>query len=229
MKIHQLFMKEFNESPILFILNPTPVPSSKQLPISLFEAVLQKSNDGFTHTFVEIPFKLETGQVEKISIDQVTKVASISSTSSILENQNKALTTSIVTFQDKLDYVIHVLKLMKDGTISYDYELIRKASKIINQLPDTEFGQDISKPKVDEFNESFNANLNECYLMSYVATMIKTSKEITDLSRMYHQIDVANTLGTATSTGSSAIHHNQSPVSKTMSSTSRLSKLGHNI
>ena len=224
-------MKEFNESPVLFILNPTPLPSSKQLPISLFEAVLQKSNDGgFTHTFVEIPFKLETGQVEKISIDQVTKIASISSTSSILENQNKALTTSIITFQDKLDYVIHVLKLMKDGSLPYDYELIRKASKIINQLPDTENGQNtISQPHADEFNESFNSNLNECYLMSYVAAMMKTSKEVTDLSRMYRDIEISNTIGTTVNTSSSATHHSQSPVTKTMSSSSRLSKLGHNL
>lgn len=214
MKIHQNFIKGLNESLVLLMLNQSPSVNSKQLPISVFEAELRKTNDNsYAHIFVEIPLKLETGQVEKISIDQVTKAANISSESTSMEIQNKGMITSIITFQDKLEYVIKVLTSMKDGRIPHDYELVRKASKILNQLPAISTWQ---SNKENEFIKSFEADLTECYILSYVAAIVKTTKEINDLSRMYHQLDV-------NSPGSS----NSSVASISGGSSSRMSKLGH--
>ena len=215
MKIHQNFMKGLNEPLILLMLNPSPSVNSKQLPISIFEEELRKTNDNsYSHIFVEIPLKLETGQVEKISIDQVTKAANISSESTSMEIQNKGMMTSIITFQDKLEYVIKVLTSMKEGRIPHDYELVRKATKILNQLPDVSTSQSV---KGNEFVKTFQEDLTECYILSYVAAMVKTTKEINELGRMYHQLDISSNPGSMSS----------SVASISSSSASRISKLGH--
>jgi COP9 signalosome complex subunit 6 len=62
MTIHRDMMA-FNEAPLFLLMNHSPQPDAKQLPLSIYEAEMHIIQDIPTQIFVDIAFKLETAQV----------------------------------------------------------------------------------------------------------------------------------------------------------------------
>ena len=93
MAIHRDMMA-YNELPLFLLMNYAPDPDAKQLPLSIYEAEMHIIQDSPTQIFVDIPFKLETAQAERVAVDQITKVTPTEGVS-ILEVNNQSLTTSL--------------------------------------------------------------------------------------------------------------------------------------
>ena len=71
---------EINESPVFLKLNP--VARNSDLPVSVYESVIDLVNGETKMLFVQLPYVLATEEAERIGVDHVARV----STSDSLEN-----------------------------------------------------------------------------------------------------------------------------------------------
>ena len=71
---------EINESPVLLKLNPTV--KNSDLPVSVYESVIDLVNGETKMFFVQLPYVLATEEAERIGVDHVARV----STADTLEN-----------------------------------------------------------------------------------------------------------------------------------------------
>jgi hypothetical protein len=71
MDIHRQ-IRSFNEAPLFLLMNHSPQPYSKQLPLSIFDTETHTLSSGEnSEAFTSLSFGLETSQTERISVDQV--------------------------------------------------------------------------------------------------------------------------------------------------------------
>jgi COP9 signalosome complex subunit 6 len=68
---------EFNESPLFLLLDPVSkgLSTKKKLPLTLYESELHMLNGAPTMIFVKTPYKIETSEMEGISVDHISKIA----------------------------------------------------------------------------------------------------------------------------------------------------------
>jgi len=170
-------MMELNEAPLFLLLNNAPDPNSKQLPLTVY----QLETNMATQVFAGIPFHLETMQVERIAVDQITKAVPTDGVST-LEVQNLTVNTSLRTLDEKIDILISALKKIQQqgGPIEpKDYEIVRRAAKICQQLPAIDSGK---------FNASFSNEITDCMMVSFLGASTKTLLALFELSEIFSSV-----------------------------------------
>lgn len=166
-------------SPLLCLLDEnSTIEDSKQLPLAFFLSTQASGDMTDAPSMEPVPYRLEAGQVESLAIDQVTKVAAYSKDESALEAQNRAILLSVQSLGSKIDLIIGTLSKMRDGQILFNTDFIRRANQVLCQLP--------AQP-TDEFTDSFQTEITECYMLAYLSGATKTSRELTDLSGLVVQ------------------------------------------
>ena len=130
--------KQANEAPLFVLMNHSPDPNGKQLPLCVFETETHTSTMGdkqqAVESFTQVPFQLNTTQSERISLDQVTKQGP-SDGVSLLEVQNQSLVTSLKILSKKVDTLVKGLQEMEGGPDDkLDHNLLRKVNKICQQV-----------------------------------------------------------------------------------------------
>jgi len=174
-------MLPFNEVPLFVQMNSAVDMNSKHLPLSIFEMETHMVDEKPVSTFVPLDYKLETLQAERIAVDQITKLTPTDGVST-LEVQNQTVITSLRTLESKIDALVRSLKSMQEQGGASDGEqhtLLRKAAKILQQLP----AIDSSK-----FQSSFDNELKDCLMLSYLAAATKTTSSLTDLNDIYSTV-----------------------------------------
>ena len=74
-------ISEFNENPLYLQLNTQITSTMRELPIHLYESELRMVDDAPTQLFVKVPYKIETGEAERISVDHIARITSSSGAS----------------------------------------------------------------------------------------------------------------------------------------------------
>ena len=171
-------MMAFNEAPLFLLMNYAPEPDAKQLPLSIYEAEVHVIHDAPTQIFVDIPFKLETAQAERVAVDQITKVTPTEGVST-LEVQSQSLTTSLRILEKKIAVITALLKGTQDGTIPVCHSLLRKANKIYQQLPAIDSGN---------FEGQFLNELVDTLMMTYLSSSTKTTNSLAELTDTYSMV-----------------------------------------
>jgi COP9 signalosome complex subunit 6 len=177
MNIHRAICA-FNEVPLFLVMNCSPDPEAKQLPLSIFEAEIHMINDVPTQIFVDIDFKLETAQAERVAVDQITKVTPTEGVST-LEVQNQSVNTSLRILERKVGIIIESLRCMKEGTVPVDQNILRKASRICQHLPAVDSS---------DFRSDFLNELVDCLLVTYLSSATKTSSSLSELTDTYSMV-----------------------------------------
>lgn len=69
-------ISELNESPLYLLLDTVAAArvDTKDLPISICESEIRMVAEKPTMVFAKVPFKIETGEAERISVDHVAKI-----------------------------------------------------------------------------------------------------------------------------------------------------------
>jgi Maintenance of mitochondrial structure and function len=181
MTIHRDMMA-FNEAPLFLLMNYAPEPDAKQLPLSIYEAEMHIINDAPRQIFVDIAFKLETAQAERVAVDQITKATPTEGVST-LEVQNQSLTTSLRILEAKIGIIGQLVLGMHDGKIPMDHSLLRKANKIYQQLPAIDSGN---------FEGQFLNELVDTLMMTYLSSSTKTSSTLNELTETYSLVYAAS-------------------------------------
>ena len=169
MTIHRDMMA-FNEAPLFLLMNHAPDPNAKQLPLSIYEAEMHLIQDAPTQIFVDIAFKLETAQAERVAVDQITKVIPTEGVST-LEVQNQSLITSLRILEKKIAVITKLVRSMQEGTVPVDHSF--------QQLPAIDS---------DNFQGQFLNEMVDTLMMTYLSTSTKATSNLTELSETYSKV-----------------------------------------
>lgn len=177
LEIHQQIIP-FNESPLYLLLDPTPRPGSRELPITIFETELRMVNGEPQMLFSKTSFKIETGEAERISVDHV---AHITGTGTQEGSQFTAHLTGIHSAIKMLNIRVKLLmgylqECQKNPSV-VDAALLRQIASLCNQLPAIDTAQ---------FRDDFLREYNDGLLVAYLAAITKSSNTANELIDKYN-------------------------------------------
>jgi len=177
LEIHNQFM-EFNESPLFLLLDTVAAKvNTKGLPITIFESELRMVNDEPTLLFAKVPYKIETGEAERISVDHVAHLSAGGNEGSQLTAHLIGIHNAIKMLHSKIKILTEFVKLSSEGSLPFDHSLLREIAALCNLLPAID---------TRSFKEDFINEYNDALLVTYLATITKGASVINDLVERYN-------------------------------------------
>lgn len=167
--IHQQIEAAYNESPLLLILDPETKPGNQTLPIVLWETTIKVVEDKPKQVFTRVPYTIETTEAERIAVDHV---ANVSTGRSMLTSHLSTLQSAIKMLNLRVKIITRFVKESKDGTIPRDEGLLRSVNALCHLLPTID---------TDKFKEDFLMEYNDALLVTYLATITKTTNAINEM------------------------------------------------
>jgi len=165
---------EFNESPLFLLLDTVACVSAKELPIFIYETELHVVKDTPTLLFVKVPYKIETGDAERISVDHIARITPSGggATGSLLTSHMMGIHNAIAMLHSRILILTKFLEAVKSGKIPKDQGLLRKIATLCNQLPA------IDTPA---FSRDFINEYNDALMITYLAAITKGESSINEL------------------------------------------------
>ncbi|XP_074657481.1 COP9 signalosome complex subunit 6-like [Tubulanus polymorphus] len=166
-KIHKQIC-QINESPILLKL----CPHSKQadLPITIYDSVIDLVNGEATMLFVELTYTLATEEAERIGVDHVARVSNTDSVecSSVVDHLT-AQHNAIKMLHNRVKLILEYIKAAQAGQVAKNHEILREAYSLCHRLPVL---------STDKFSQDFYTQCNDVSLMTYLGTLTKGSNTV---------------------------------------------------
>ncbi|KAI9336530.1 maintenance of mitochondrial structure and function-domain-containing protein [Obelidium mucronatum] len=164
---------EHNESPLFIQLNPIINPVAKELPLAVYESVVDLDNGGNVLKFAKSKYKIETGEAERIALDHVARVSNAetdrgSSLVANLTGQRNAIKMLHARVQILRAYVRDV----DNGILPRDHELLRQISAVCQRLPTM---------NSLEYRQEFLSDYNDILLGTYLASITKGTHAMNEL------------------------------------------------
>ncbi|KAJ3119664.1 hypothetical protein HK098_005246 [Nowakowskiella sp. JEL0407] len=163
-------MMAYNESPLFLQLSPTSI--SKELPITIYESVVDPSGKMMFYTST---YKIETGEAERIAVDHVAKVSGGGKESQVTTQMNSQK-NAIQMLHMRIKLLHKYLSDVKDGKIPKDYNILRAILALGNRFPSLDSA---------EFNDELLVEYTDVLLMQHLATV---SKGIFAMSEVIYNI-----------------------------------------
>jgi len=173
-EIHKQIM-EMNESPIylLFDTSACANPATRELPLSIYESELHIVNEQPTLLFVKVPYKIETGEAERMAVDHVAKtVTEVNSSGSLLSAHLIGVYNAIAMLNERIRILVKFLEATKKGSVPIEYGLLRRMASLSSQLPAIDTAP---------FKQEFIHEYNDALLTTYLATITKGTNASNDL------------------------------------------------
>ncbi|WIA21756.1 hypothetical protein OEZ85_000918 [Tetradesmus obliquus] len=148
-------ISEFNESPLLLLLDPVIDHSRKDLPIDVYETELHVV-DGVPQTiFVKANYSMETSDAERIGVDQVAKIlpSGRASGSEQLTAHLTSLHSAIKMLVAKLSIIQQEVAAVADGSVPFPHAMMRQVNSLVASLPALDNPQ-FKTDYLTEFNDT---------------------------------------------------------------------------
>jgi COP9 signalosome complex subunit 6 len=162
----------FTQDPIFMLINQEIVEESGVLPLKVYKINSQTPSQ---NQFVEVEFVIETTDIEKISLDHITKSTPVPGLSS-LEVQNQSTLTSLRILDNNVQTMVNVLRDMQSNKIPIDHTLLRQAAKICNSLPPIDSMS---------FQRDFEKDATNSLVLTYMNAISKTTGQMTEVTELY--------------------------------------------
>ncbi|GFR80517.1 COP9 signalosome complex subunit 6 [Elysia marginata] len=153
-----------NESPIFLQLNPQSRTSD--LPISLYESVIDLVKGEATVLFVDIPYTLATEEAERIGVDHVARLSVADTGDSSTAEHLVAQHSSIKMLHNRIKVILAYIKAAQNGEVAKNHDVLREAYSLCYRLPVL---------SSQRFNEDYFTQCNDVCLMAYLGAMTKGS------------------------------------------------------
>eukprot|EP01117_Protostelium_nocturnum_P002978 TRINITY_DN13908_c0_g1_i1.p1 TRINITY_DN13908_c0_g1~~TRINITY_DN13908_c0_g1_i1.p1 ORF type:complete len:325 (-),score=105.54 TRINITY_DN13908_c0_g1_i1:43-1017(-) len=176
-------ISEFNEAPLFLLLDTvaTARPDTKDLPITICESELRMVGDKATTVFAKVPYKVETGEAERISVDHVAKInPSGTSSGSQISVHLTGIHNSVSMLAIRLRILKKYLESVKNGSLPADHGLLRQIGSLCNQLPALDT-PDLKHDFVSEYNDSL--------VVTYLASMTKGSNSLNEMIDKFNLVN----------------------------------------
>lgn len=165
MAVHKQMMR-VNESPLFLLLDPAPKSTARELPLSVFESVVEIKDDKQTTAFVNTGYGLATEEAERIGIDHVAKVSGSTgpTTSSEVTLHLSTHRSAMEMMRERIVIIRNYLQAVETGEIPRNHQILREIAGLCSRLP---IGSDSTA------GTKFLKNTNDALLISYMAMMTK--------------------------------------------------------
>ncbi|KAH8277254.1 hypothetical protein KR026_008134 [Drosophila bipectinata] len=168
-----------NECPIMLQLNPLS-RSVDQLPLKLFESLIDLVDGEATMLFVPLTYTLATEEAERIGVDHVARMTSNESgEKSVVAEHLVAQDSAIKMLNTRIKIVLQYIRDVEAGKLRPNQEILREAYALCHRLP---------VMQVPAFQEEFYTQCNDVGLISYLGTLTKGCND------MHHFVNKFNML-----------------------------------
>jgi len=172
--IHQQ-VEAYNESPLFLLLDPDTKPGSQNLPIQMCETTVKVVDEKPRIVFAKIPYSIETTEAERIAVDHVANVST--GGRSMLTSHLSTLQSAIKMLNMRVKIITRFVQETKAGKIPRDEGLLRSINALCHLLPAID---------TDKFKEDFLTEYNDSLLVTYLATVTKTSNAINEMIEKFN-------------------------------------------
>jgi len=172
MEIHKQ-ISEFNENPLYLQLNTQITTAQRELPINIYESELRIVDESPTQLFVKVPYKIETGEAERISVDHIARINPTGGAGATqLASHMTAVFNAITMLNQRIKILMTFLDATKGGKIPTDHSLLRRIASLTNQLPAID---------TQQFQQEFINEYNDALLIAYLSTMTKGANTVNEM------------------------------------------------
>ncbi|XP_030921110.1 COP9 signalosome complex subunit 6 [Geospiza fortis] len=155
---------EIIESPLFLKLNP--MTKHTDLPVSVFESVIDIINREATMLFAELPYTLATEEAERIGVDHVARMtATGGGENSTVAEHLIAQHSAIKMLHSRVRLILEYVRAAEAGEVPFNHEILREACALCHCLPVL---------STDKFKTDFYDQCNDVGLMAYLGTITKT-------------------------------------------------------
>jgi len=175
---------EINESPIFLKLNPT---HASDLPITIFESVLEIIQGQSKMLFVKVPYTLATEDAERIGVDHVARMAGTDlSGKSVVSEHLSPQYNAIQMLHGQVKQVLKYIVAVEAGEIEKDHQILREAYSLIHRLP---------LMNTKQFDDEFLTQCNDVNLIVYLGVITKCSDTFNKFLLKYNPISEKKSAG----------------------------------
>ncbi|GEM09316.1 COP9 signalosome complex subunit 6 [Rhodotorula toruloides] len=181
--LHKQFF-EYNESPLFLQLDPSAPsssssdpPGAKDLPVAIYESVVEIVADKPEPVFVNTPYEIVTGEAERVAVEGVSKPEAGNEGGAhgnllvTLSTQRNALSM----LQSRVSLIVQYLQACLEGKARKDNETLRMIASLVGSLPGgTDIGgAEESAKEGGELKEEFLTEYNDVLLTTYLSALTK--------------------------------------------------------
>ncbi|KDQ20661.1 hypothetical protein BOTBODRAFT_50728 [Botryobasidium botryosum FD-172 SS1] len=172
--IHNQFTS-YTPTPLLLVLSPTPAPittgaaDQQALPIKAYEPSIEIRDRKSRSVFVEVAFKVETGEAERIAVDFTARGGEGGTTlTSHLATQRAAIKMLHERIVALVGYVASVIA----GTAPKDYPTLRALNALVASLPASEN---------KHFREEFDTEFSDVQLTAFLSALTRSANTLNSI------------------------------------------------
>lgn len=159
---------EINESPVILKLNP--FTRNADLPVTMYESVIDLVNGEATMLFVELSYTLATEEAERIGVDHVARMASgESSENSQVAEQLQAQHNAVKMLANRVRLILEYIRAMERGEVPKSHDVLREAKSLTHRLP-------VLNSEI--FQEEYYTQYNDVLLQTYLASLTKACHDL---------------------------------------------------
>lgn len=163
LKIHKQ-IAEINECPIMLQLNPMS-RSVDQLPLKLYESVIDVMGGEATMLFVPLTYTLATEEAERIGVDHVARMSTNETgEKSVVAEHLVAQESAIKMLCTRIKVLLKYVNEVETGKLQADQEILRDVYALSHRLP---------VMQGEAFQEEFYTQCNDVGLISFLGSMTK--------------------------------------------------------
>lgn len=110
-------MLAYNETPMFLQLSPDAITGSKDLPVTIYESITEIISNQPQTKFIVAPYRVETGEAERVAVDHASKSSSAGTGDSSCEARVLLhLVFMAETLQCSGDQLDHAKKCLEDAS-----------------------------------------------------------------------------------------------------------------
>ncbi|XP_022645300.1 COP9 signalosome complex subunit 6-like [Varroa jacobsoni] len=157
---------EFNDGSVLLKLDPLlATRRSGQLPVSMFESVIDMVNQEPTMLFVPLPCSLVTEEAERIGLDNMARVSIAESGEGSLASQHlRTQHSAIKMLYERVKIIQAYVKAVERRELVPNWVILREVFNLCRQLPVVES---------PHFREEYFNQCNDVALQTFLGTLTK--------------------------------------------------------
>uniref|UniRef100_A0A915KN36 COP9 signalosome complex subunit 6 n=1 Tax=Romanomermis culicivorax TaxID=13658 RepID=A0A915KN36_ROMCU len=184
--MHKLYFSESNESPIFLKLNTQAKPSD-QLPVRIFESIIEIDGGEATIQFLEINYGFVTEESERIGIDHVARcsITNAPQTSHVTEHFN-AQAGAIKMLAPRLKLITEYMNAVEEGRLPQNQDLLRLISSLAACLPIAQS---------EAFVKEYDVQCNDISLAAYLGILTKQCASVNKLVNKINTVHEHRTSG----------------------------------
>merc|ERR1719323_1286864 len=168
---------EINESPLFLQLNPNSNRPSN-LPVAVFESVIDIVGGEARMLFVKLGYTLATEEAERIGLDHVARISG--GTDEVQSRVSEHLMvqhSAIKMLASRVALIRDYVKAVEAGELPLNHEIIRDAQALASRLPVLH---------ADHFQPQFYTQCNDAALMTLMGSIQKSCNNLMHFIHKYN-------------------------------------------